>query len=89
MADTEFADAAPSGKAVTDYDVDHAALYIRLMDAEAAGQDWKIIASQVFGLDVERDPDRAQRVVESHLARALWMRDAGYKGLLRGRPETP
>jgi Uncharacterized conserved protein (DUF2285) len=89
MADTEFADEAPSGNAVTDYDIAHAALYIRLMDAEAAGQGWKTIAIQVFGLDVERDPERARRVVESHLARALWMRDAGYKGLLRGRPETP
>ena len=89
MAHTEFEDEAPSGNVVTDYDIAHAALYIRLMDAEAAGQGWKTIASQVFGLDVERDPDRAQRVVESHLARALWMRDEGYKGLLRGRPETP
>jgi hypothetical protein len=88
MTDLEFEDDAPTGDAVTAYDIAHAALFIRLLDAEAAGQDWKTIAVRLFGLDVDRDPDRAQRVVESHLARARWMRDVGYKGLLRGRPEA-
>lgn len=86
MGDEPFDDEAPSGDVVTAYDVSHAALYIQLMDADAAGLDWQRTAVQLFGLDVDRDASRAQRVVESHMRRALWMRDVGYKGLLAARP---
>jgi len=86
MADERFDDEAPTGRAVTDYDVTHAPLYIRLMDAAAEGLDWRIMAVRLFEIDPEQAPDRARRVVESHLARALWMRDEGYKGLLGAKP---
>ena len=88
MGGVEFDDAAPSGETITAYDIAHAPLYIRLMDAAVEGLDWRAIAIRLFEIDPEQGPDRAQCVVESHLARALWMRDEGYKGLLRARPST-
>jgi hypothetical protein len=86
MAGERFDDAAPTGGTVTDYDIDHAPLYIRLMDAAAEGLDWRAMAVRLFEIDPDQEPDRARRVVESHLARAHWMRDEGYKGLLGGNP---
>lgn len=89
MVSAAFEDRAPTGETVTDYDIAHARLYIRLLDAHAAGLDWRAIAVQLFEIDIALEPERAQRVVESHLARALWMRDKGYKGLLGARPPSP
>jgi len=37
----------------------------------------------LFGLDPNRDADRARRVHDSHLARARWMTEHGYSDLLR------
>ena len=34
-------------------------------------------------IDAEREPDRARRALDSHLARAKWMSGSGYKQLLR------
>jgi hypothetical protein len=34
--------------------------------------------------DPERDPARARRALDSHLARARWMTERGYRYLLRG-----
>jgi len=38
----------------------------------------------VLHLDPEHECDRARRVYESHLSRAKWMTEHGYKHLLRG-----
>jgi hypothetical protein len=46
--------------------------YLRPLDADAEGADWREVAMIVLSLDVEKDPDRANRVWESHLARAKW-----------------
>lgn len=88
MTSPSFDDRAPTGETLTDYDIAHAVLYIRLLDAEAAGQDWRSMAAQLFDLDPRRESVRAQTVVETHLARAHWMRDVGYKGLLGARPPS-
>lgn len=45
-------------------------LYICLLDRQARGQDWRITARAFFGLDAEREPDRARGVYDSHIARA-------------------
>ena len=38
-------------------------------------------------LDAEREPDRARHALDSHLARAKWMTEHGYRHLLRaGNP---
>jgi hypothetical protein len=57
--------------------------YLRLLDADAAGADWREVAKLVLHIDPERDPERARRTWTSHLARAKWMRDSGYRQLLR------
>jgi hypothetical protein len=35
-------------------------------------------------IDPDREPDRAKHAFDSHLARAKWMTDQGYRHLLRG-----
>jgi hypothetical protein len=44
---------------------------------------WTEVVSVLFGLDPDRDRERAQRVHDSHLARARWMTEHGYRDLLR------
>jgi len=39
----------------------------------------------VFGLDAEADPERAKQMHDSHLARARWMTEHGYRHLLQPR----
>ncbi|MEW6146906.1 MAG: DUF2285 domain-containing protein, partial [Pseudomonadota bacterium] len=43
------------------------------------------VVSVIFGLDPAREPDRAKIVHDSHLARARWMSEAGYRDLLEPR----
>jgi hypothetical protein len=35
-------------------------------------------------IDPEREPDRAKRAWESHLSRATWLMENGFRHLLRG-----
>jgi hypothetical protein len=81
--DPTIADTAPSGEALTTYDNEHLKIYMRLLDAEAAGADWKEVASIVLGIDPEKEPERARTAWESHLKRAQWMTNRGYKELIR------
>jgi len=60
-------------------------MYLRLLDAEADGADWREVVSVVFGLDPAREPERAKTVHDSHLARARWMTTEGYRHLLEPR----
>ena len=41
MTAESFLDEAPSGDSLTDYDRAHVKLYVRLLDAEADGADWR------------------------------------------------
>ena len=79
----DVADFAPSVPALTAYDHEHAVAYMRLLDADAAGADWREVARIVLHLDPHREPDRAWLAFESHLARAKWMTRDGYRHLLR------
>jgi arylamine N-acetyltransferase len=69
---------------LTSYDEQHLVTYWRLLDAEAEGADWKEAARVIFHIDPDREPERAHRAFDSHLARAKWMADRGYRYLLRG-----
>jgi hypothetical protein len=80
--DVPVADKAPTGDALTSYDNDHLVTYLRLLDAEKAGANWKEVARIVLGLNPEQEPERARGVWESHLARAKWMTEHGYKPLI-------
>ena len=82
--DPDVADVAPNEAVLTTYDEQHLVTYWRLLDAEAAGADWKEVARIVLHIDPDREPVRARNAVDSHLARARWMADHGYRDLLRG-----
>jgi hypothetical protein len=82
--DPDVADTAPSGSKLTVYDEEHIITYLRLLDADAAGADWRKVAGIVLHVDPERECDRARRAFESHLSRAKWMTEHGYRHLLRG-----
>lgn len=75
-------DDVPWSDRLTDYDRVHAQLYLRLLDAEAAGADPSEIVRLLLGLDPGREPQRARRRLESHLKRAHWMTNSGYRHLL-------
>ena len=77
-------DTAPSEPALTGYDEQHLITYLRLLDADAEGADWREVANLVLHIDPDREPERARRAWESHLARAKWMTESGYRHLLRG-----
>ncbi len=83
MSKTDFLDEPPESAALTTYDREHMKLYLRLLDAAADGADWREVVQILFGLDAEREPDRARRVHDSHLARARWMTTHGYRELVR------
>ncbi|MFJ6321944.1 MULTISPECIES: DNA -binding domain-containing protein [unclassified Rhizobium] len=78
-----FEDIAPVGDQLTDYDLKHMKLYMRLLDAAADGVDWREAVQVLFGIDPHLEAKRARRVHDSHLVRARWMSHAGYRHLLR------
>jgi Uncharacterized conserved protein (DUF2285) len=82
--DPDVADVAPNESVLTTYDEQHLVTYWRLLDAEAASADWKEAARIVLHIDPDREPVRARNAFDSHLARARWMADHGYRDLLRG-----
>ncbi|WP_083543437.1 DNA -binding domain-containing protein [Bradyrhizobium sp. CCGE-LA001] len=87
--DYKIADLAPDAPQLTPYDEQHAATYMRLLDAEADNADWREVARLVLGVDASLDPERARRTFESHLARAKWAAHHGFRHLLqRGWPRT-
>jgi hypothetical protein len=82
--DPDVADVAPSAPALTGYDQEHLVTYLRLLDADAEGADWREVARIVLHIDPDREPGRARHAFDSHLARAKWMTGQGYRHLLRG-----
>lgn len=83
MTTPPFDDSPPASARVTPYDERHFVTYLRLLDAAAEGADWREAVRIVFGIDPEREPERARLVHTSHLARARWMTEKGYRHLLR------
>jgi Uncharacterized conserved protein (DUF2285) len=79
----EVADLAPANPILTAYDEEDAVTYMRMLDADAEGADWREVSRIVLHIDPERDPDRARRAFESHLSRAKWVSNTGYRQLLR------
>ncbi|WP_128970584.1 DNA -binding domain-containing protein [Bradyrhizobium tropiciagri] len=82
--DPAVADIAPASATLTTYDEQHLRIYLRLLDADADGADWRQITQVVLRIDPDQEPDRARKAFESHLARAKWMSEFGYRRLLRG-----
>jgi Uncharacterized conserved protein (DUF2285) len=82
-----FEDRPPESAQLTAYDERHFATYLRLLDADEEGADWREAVRIIFGLDPDHEPERARIVHDTHLARARWMTQAGYRGFLRPRPQ--
>jgi hypothetical protein len=80
----DVADTAPSNSVPTVYDEEHVITYLRLLDADAEGADWREVARIVLHLDPGQESDRARGAFESHLSRAKWMTEHGCRHLLRG-----
>ncbi|MFB9266569.1 DUF2285 domain-containing protein [Bradyrhizobium erythrophlei] len=80
--DPDVADRAPDDRALTPYDEQHVVTYLRLLQAEGEGADWRDVARIVLHIDPECDPNRACGAYQSHLARAKWLTEEGR--LLRG-----
>jgi hypothetical protein len=71
----------PWSSEVTVYDREHLTLYARLLDATSEGANPPEMARMIFGFDLSNSDDRAVQIVESHLARAIWMLEHGYPAL--------
>ncbi len=79
-----IADEVPWSDSITPYDEGHLVVYLRLLDASADGASKDEMAQIVLGIDPAKEPQRAERAVDSHLRRARWMSRVGYRQLLRG-----
>ena len=70
--DPDVADAAPNEPTLTAYDEQHVVTYVRLLQAEGEGADWREVARIVLHIDPEREPDRARNAyLESSRARQM------------------
>ena len=81
--DPQIADVAPAGPVLTVYDEEHMVTYMRILDADQQGADWRDVSRIVLDIDPDRDADRARLAFESHLSRARWITEKGYRDLLR------
>lgn len=79
------ADEPPWSETLTDYDQSHLLTYLRLLDADQDGADWREATRLVLGRDPDPAPELARRCWETHLARARWMTRTGYRHLLGPR----
>lgn len=87
MSTPAFEDRPPLADHMNTYDERHLATYLLLLDAAEEGVDWREVVAVIFGIDPEREPERAKIIHESHLARARWMSAAGYRQLLGTRAQ--
>lgn len=82
MSTSQFADRAPEVSQLTAYDESHLTAYLRLLDADDNGAEWRETAAAILGVDAAAEPQRAKTMHDSHLARARWMTEVGYANLL-------
>jgi hypothetical protein len=59
LLDPNVADLAPADPAVTTCDDEHIITYLRLLDADAEGADWRDVAGIVLRIDSDTEADRA------------------------------
>lgn len=79
----EISDEVPWSDGLTAYDESHLIVYVRLLDALAEGASEAEMARIILGIDPAKEPARAHKAVSSHLKRAQWMTESGYRHLLR------
>lgn len=81
----DIADLAPWSETLTDYDRGHLTVYLRLLDADQDGADWRQAARLILRRNAGLDEAEARQCWESHLQRARWMTQTGYRLLLQTR----
>jgi hypothetical protein len=87
MSAPDFVDQPPQMDRLSSYDERHLVTYLRLLDAERDGAPWEEAVSIIFAIDPGQEPERARLVYDSHLARAKWMTQSGYRHLLNHRTQ--
>ena len=80
--DDMVTDVAPWSEELTAYDKAHLKVYIRLLDAKARGAQPDEVCKVLFGINSAKEPDRARKTYETHLRRAVWFTEVGYRKLL-------
>ena len=83
--DAPIADEAPISDQLTPYDEIHAIHYLILLDAEHDNVPWEDVAREALLIDPAKEPARARRAYETHLARARWMTNSGWRQLLQAK----
>ena len=78
-----YDDMARVGDKLTEYGRAHGKLYMCLLDAATYCAEWTEAVNVLFGIDPVLEPERARNVHDSHLSRARWMTQSGYRQLLR------
>ena len=86
--DPKVDDLAPTGGRITAYDEQHYVTYLRLLDASRDGADWQEVARVVLHRDPVTEEARSRRCWESHLARAQWLSESGYRRILEQAAAT-
>ena len=81
--DAPIADEPPISDQLTSYDEIHVIHYIILLDAERENVPWDEVAREALQIDPLTEPARARRAYETHLARAKWMANSGWRQMLR------
>ena len=71
LLDPVAADLAPAAPARTPYDQEHAITYMRMLDADAEGTDWREVSRIVLHIDPDHDAERARRAFDSSRARQM------------------
>lgn len=81
----ELAGTPPAVEEITAYDRAHFAIYLSLLYAIGEGHSEEKMSLDVLGIDPVLEPKRARRTLHSHLERARWLANSGYKHLLESR----
>ena len=71
---------APGSSRITPYDRAHFKLYLLLLKAEQQDLDWRLVVRDI--MESDRADTFAKRCWQSHLKRAKWMSESGYRQLL-------
>ena len=74
---------------MTAYDEAHFTLYVRLLDAVNAGAKDGDMCKILLEIDAGYEPERAQQRLQSHLKRARWYTEEGFRHLIADNVSAP
>ncbi len=87
-ATTQLRKSAPKVRRITSYDEAHFVTYLRLLDAQAHSAAESAMIAIIRDVAPTMTRDDARLSLQSHLTRALWLSDAGYRDRLGGKRPT-